>query len=208
LLTWHGTLKKIRFISLYKGYSDADMTPKLRLMCVSIPAVHADGDHDVVEFCSGSDGFNPRRPRGRRLDRASRSRGSEGFQSPPSTRTATSMGRYRVAVNGLVSIPAVHADGDSVSISVTLTNTPFQSPPSTRTATRNNAATIHAVRVSIPAVHADGDHAAACLPPPTRSRFNPRRPRGRRRCPWRPRCCCYRFQSPPSTRTATTAPIG
>ena len=78
----------------------------------------------------------------------------------------------------------------------------FQSPPSTRTATTAEQVRQKFKDVSIPAVHADGDPSIAERLASV-FRFNPRRPRGRRPQPCASGNSGARFQSPPSTRTAT-----
>jgi len=125
-------------VSIPAVHADGDLPGKTRINLadvVSIPAVHADGDLvNVTEMLTDFLVSIPAVHADGAPDLLAQRVGQVEFQSPPSTRTATVQGEARTLLHH-VSIPAVHADGDPSDIPALLV--PFL--------------------VSIPAVHADGD---------------------------------------------------
>ncbi len=150
--------------------------------------------------CRISPGFNPRPPRGGRLEMTVYWPGHGLFQSAPPTRGATGR-RVRQGVRRAVSIRAPHAGGDlrgwaltyrsssfnprpprggrPAMVAASMAMLSFQSAPPTRGATGDHLARFPTFEVSIRAPHAGGDFPWE-LSNGTRQCFNPRPPRGGR----------------------------
>ena len=147
--------------------------------------------------------FNPRRPRGRRLQKIVEAQEKELFQSTPPARAATAGRHARLPANS-VSIHAAREGGDGIALLPSSTPEPFQSTPPARAATASQ-------RVMW--------WWGLCFNPrrprgrrrrrPSRSsghgRFNPRRPRGRRPERANAKYRAILFQSTPPARAATAA---
>ena len=146
---------------------------------ISIHAPREGGDVAVAVFCFPCIHFNPRPPRGGRLERGVAGRVSGVFQSTPPARGATLLLCSLFPVSR-ISIHAPREGGDPHHCPKCKKTCKFQSTPPARGAT---------VTVGIAVlVHDD---------------FNPRPPRGGRLCTGCSCLMCYRFQSTPPARGAT-----
>ncbi len=125
-------------------------------LSVSIHALHAEGDRAGSVRLAAFHRFNPRPPRGGRLFTHPDFFVVKMFQSTPSTRRATAK-EDRIVAMALVSIHALHAEGDQDLAGLCRQVLQFQSTPSTRRATIRVAIWRRSCRVSIHALHAEGD---------------------------------------------------
>ena len=123
------------------------------------------------------------------------------FQSTPSARRATA-GIKAIGHRTIISIHALREEGDSWSDRQMRCPKRFQSTPSARRATLCKLGGFLRGIISIHALREEGDQDGLdrlCC----RSYFNPRPPRGERRCVAKTSYSDSRFQSTPSARRAT-----
>ena len=191
---------------------------------VSIHAAHEGGDDCAGARRRARRCFNPRRPRGRRRATIDVTRRAIAvFQSTPPTRAATTHGpslaqleasfnprrprgrrpRWRCVVHAVRRFNPRRPRGRRRAVhAYKFGRAVFQSTPPTRAATQPDADKDASNGVSIHAAHEGGD-ALVLAQGMFLSRFNPRRPRGRRRAGRQVRQRIAAFQSTPPTRAAT-----
>src|ERR1022692_1812929 len=172
---------------------------------VSIHAAREGGDSVPLLPLVFVIGFNPRRPRGRRRERAHRVHHRSGVSIHAAREGGDDVMPDPTRLLKFQSTPPARAAtcsfGDGVAVPQ------FQSTPPARAATRCRCCRWCGWLVSIHAAREGGD-ASLSAPRARYTRFNPRRPRGRRPRVFSTENGGTRFQSTPPARAATRLVAG
>ena len=183
------------------GDASGSVRPLFHFIFQSTPPTRGATRAAVCGHCSTSY-FNPRPPRGGRLEKWVRVADKAVFQSTPPTRGATQGVCQRCGKEQFQSTPPTR--GATVYQKVKNRRYVFQSTPPTRGATVDCAAAAQAIIISIHAPHEGGDKERRCNRGFS-GYFNPRPPRGGRPCRQIFTGSPCIFQSTPPTRGATGA---